>query len=184
MFSLGWIADYPDPQNFLDIKFHSDSRNNETGYSNPEVDELLDQARARADEQHAHRALPAGRADHRRRRAVDRRCTTARRSFLVKPYVKGYFSSAVRHPQPPLRDHRPLAGGTAHAGSGSIHHSAPACGARDPARRLVRHVRPRPLRAQRLRSRSRPALAPTPRRSSASARNAASTTRSTSSTCR
>ena len=35
MFSLGWIADYPDPQNFLEIKFHSDSSNNETGYSNP-----------------------------------------------------------------------------------------------------------------------------------------------------
>ncbi|MCH8201418.1 MAG: peptide ABC transporter substrate-binding protein, partial [Chloroflexi bacterium] len=25
MFSLGWIADYPDPQNFLDIKLHSES---------------------------------------------------------------------------------------------------------------------------------------------------------------
>jgi oligopeptide transport system substrate-binding protein len=50
MFSLGWIADYPDPQNFLDIKFHSGSANNETEYSNSEVDALLDQARAELDE--------------------------------------------------------------------------------------------------------------------------------------
>ena len=50
MFSLGWVADYPDPQNFLDIKFHSDSANNETGYSNPEVDALLEQARTETDE--------------------------------------------------------------------------------------------------------------------------------------
>ena len=50
MFSLGWIADYPDPQNFLDIKFHSESANNETGYSNPDVDALLEQARGEADQ--------------------------------------------------------------------------------------------------------------------------------------
>jgi ABC-type transport system substrate-binding protein len=51
MFTLGWIADYPDPQNFLDIKFHTDSRNNETGYSNSEVDDLLEQARVEKDEE-------------------------------------------------------------------------------------------------------------------------------------
>jgi oligopeptide transport system substrate-binding protein len=44
MFSLGWIADYPDPQNFLEIKLHSNSANNETKYSNPDVDALLDEA--------------------------------------------------------------------------------------------------------------------------------------------
>ncbi len=44
-FSLGWIADYVDPQNFLDIKFHSQSANNETLYSNSEVDALLEEAR-------------------------------------------------------------------------------------------------------------------------------------------
>ncbi len=45
MFQIGWIADYPDPENFLDILFHSESGNNHTGYSNPEVDRLLEQAR-------------------------------------------------------------------------------------------------------------------------------------------
>ena len=50
MFSLGWIADYPDPQNFLEIKLHSQSADNETKYSNPEVDDLLDQAKTETDE--------------------------------------------------------------------------------------------------------------------------------------
>ena len=50
MFDIGWIADYPDPENFLDILFHSDSSNNHTHYSNPEVDALLMKARVETDE--------------------------------------------------------------------------------------------------------------------------------------
>jgi len=51
MFGLtaGWIADYPDPQDFLDILFHSESRNNDMAYSNPEVDRLLEEARGEQD---------------------------------------------------------------------------------------------------------------------------------------
>ena len=49
MFDIGWIADYPDPENFLDILFHSESTNNHTHYSNPEVDKLLMQARVETD---------------------------------------------------------------------------------------------------------------------------------------
>ena len=45
-----WVADYPDPENFLDGLFHTDSSNNQTGYSNPEVDRLLEQARVETDE--------------------------------------------------------------------------------------------------------------------------------------
>ena len=50
MFDIGWIADYPDPENFLDILFYSDSSNNHTNYSNPKVDSLLEQARVETDE--------------------------------------------------------------------------------------------------------------------------------------
>lgn len=50
MFDIGWIADYPDPENFLDILFYSDSSNNHTNYNNPEVDSLLEQARVESDE--------------------------------------------------------------------------------------------------------------------------------------
>ena len=50
MFSIGWVADYPDPENFLDLLFHSESANNHTAYSNPEVDRLLEEARVEPDE--------------------------------------------------------------------------------------------------------------------------------------
>jgi oligopeptide transport system substrate-binding protein len=50
MFDLGWVADYPDPQNFLEVLFYSDSGQNHTGYSNREVDALLDEARSEKDE--------------------------------------------------------------------------------------------------------------------------------------
>ena len=49
MYEFGWIADYPDPQNFLDILFHSNSENNHINYSNPLVDALLEQARVEPD---------------------------------------------------------------------------------------------------------------------------------------
>jgi oligopeptide transport system substrate-binding protein len=49
MYSLGWIADYPDPENFLDVLFHGEKSENHMGYSNPEVDELLEEARTEQD---------------------------------------------------------------------------------------------------------------------------------------
>ena len=48
---LAWVADYPDPENFLDVLFHSKSSNNHTYYSNKEVDALLEEARVELDEQ-------------------------------------------------------------------------------------------------------------------------------------
>ena len=50
MFQIGWVADYPDPENFLDLLFHGDSKNNHTGFNNPEVNELLEKARVEQDE--------------------------------------------------------------------------------------------------------------------------------------
>ena len=44
MFDFGWIADYPHPQDFLDILFHSGTEHNYGGYSNAEVDALLGKA--------------------------------------------------------------------------------------------------------------------------------------------
>ena len=44
MFELGWVADYPDPHNFLDILFYTGSENNIFEYSNPSLDASLDQA--------------------------------------------------------------------------------------------------------------------------------------------
>jgi oligopeptide transport system substrate-binding protein len=45
IFSSGWCADYPDPQNFLDILYHSQSGQNLSEYSDTAVDHLLEQAR-------------------------------------------------------------------------------------------------------------------------------------------
>lgn len=47
--SSGWIADYPDPQDFLDVLFYSQSLDNDTEYANPEVDRLLEEARVEGD---------------------------------------------------------------------------------------------------------------------------------------
>ena len=45
IYQSGWCADYPDPQNFLDILYHSSSPQNIGRYVNSEVDALLEQAR-------------------------------------------------------------------------------------------------------------------------------------------
>ncbi|MBI1885062.1 MAG: peptide ABC transporter substrate-binding protein [Chloroflexi bacterium] len=90
MFDLGWIADYVDPQDFADIKFHSDSLNNETRYSNPEVDDLLERARVEQDPQKRLRLY---------RRAEEIIVQDApwimlfhsKVNALLKPYVKGFI---------------------------------------------------------------------------------------------
>ena len=48
-FKGGWIMDYPDPEDVLDLKFHSKATLNDIGYSNPDVDKLLIQARTEQD---------------------------------------------------------------------------------------------------------------------------------------
>ncbi len=49
--SYGWCADYPDPENFLDVMYHSESIFNVGGYINPEIDTLLEEARSVSDTQ-------------------------------------------------------------------------------------------------------------------------------------
>ena len=49
IFSSGWCADYPDPQNFLDVLYHSGSRQNLSGFADPDIDRLLEQARVERD---------------------------------------------------------------------------------------------------------------------------------------
>jgi ABC-type transport system substrate-binding protein len=89
MFSLGWVADYPDPENFLDVKLHSESPNNETGYSNPDVDALLEEARTETDQ--ARRLELYQQAEQ---LIVDDAPWVTlyhgQASYLVKPYVEGF----------------------------------------------------------------------------------------------
>jgi oligopeptide transport system substrate-binding protein len=44
MFDFGWIADYPHPQDFLELLFRSGADYNYGGYSNYEVDTLIEKA--------------------------------------------------------------------------------------------------------------------------------------------
>ncbi len=90
MFDLGWIADYVDPQNFLDIKFYSKSANNETGYSSSKVDALLEEARTEQDEakriqlyQQAEEIIVED--------APWIPLYHGKSNALIKPYVKDYF---------------------------------------------------------------------------------------------
>ena len=51
IFALGWIMDYPDEEDILNIHFDSESPNNNTFYSNQEVDGLLREALLETDQQ-------------------------------------------------------------------------------------------------------------------------------------
>ena len=44
MFALGWIADYPDPQNFLQTLFYTGTEYNAGRFSSKELDDLIDRA--------------------------------------------------------------------------------------------------------------------------------------------
>ncbi|MCJ7515980.1 MAG: ABC transporter substrate-binding protein, partial [Dehalococcoidia bacterium] len=89
MYVSGWIADYPDPQNFLDILFHTGAEYNTGNYSNSQVDNLLDQAGTEQNEtarfsmyQQAEQTI------------VDEAACLplwfGKTYLLVKPYVKNY----------------------------------------------------------------------------------------------
>ena len=97
MFVMGWIADYPDPHNFLDILFYTGSENNIFEYSDPGLDTLLDQA---AIEQNG--ALRLAMYQQAEQLVVDDApCLPlfhGANYILVEPYVKGYELSPLGIP--------------------------------------------------------------------------------------
>jgi oligopeptide transport system substrate-binding protein len=94
VFETGWVADYPDPENFLDILFHSQSAENHTAYSNPEVDRLLESARTESD-------FDTRLAIYQEAEEIivdDAPCLPLYFSqdyLLVKPYVEGFFTAPM-----------------------------------------------------------------------------------------
>ncbi len=94
MFFIGWVADYPHPQDFLDVLFHTGADNNHGGYSNPAIDTLLEQAgvepdyaRSRALYQQAEQML-----------VDDAACLPlvfGQSYILTKPYIKDYKLSPL-----------------------------------------------------------------------------------------
>jgi oligopeptide transport system substrate-binding protein len=98
VFFYGWSADYPDPQNFLDVLFRSGSVNNVGGYDDVAYVALLDQAAVEPD---------AGvRAALYRQAEVkliseDAACLPlwfGKSYFLIKPHVNGYTISPLGFP--------------------------------------------------------------------------------------
>ncbi len=95
-YSSGWIADYPDPQNFIDILFCSQSHENHNAYKNPEVDRLLEQARVEQGRDQRLRLYQQA-EDLIVQDAVWVPLWHGRDYMLTKPYVKGaVFSASVR----------------------------------------------------------------------------------------
>jgi oligopeptide transport system substrate-binding protein len=45
IYVTGWLPGYADPEYYLRLLFHSDSRTNEGGFSHPPFDELIERAR-------------------------------------------------------------------------------------------------------------------------------------------
>lgn len=89
MYSIGWIMDYPDPEDILDLLFHSTSRQNNTNYSNPDFDALVEEARGLSDfEQRA--ALYRDAEKILMEDAPWIPLFFGRDHFVVKPYVQGY----------------------------------------------------------------------------------------------
>ena len=89
MFYIGWVADYPHPQDFLDILFHSGADNNYGEYNNPDVDALLEMAGI---EQESRLSLALYQQAE-QRLVEDAACLPlwfGRNYVLIKPYIKGY----------------------------------------------------------------------------------------------
>jgi ABC-type transport system substrate-binding protein len=98
LFTSGWCADYPDPENFLDILYHTGSQQNLTNYSDPAVDALLEQARVESDVStrlalygDIERQIVAG--------APAVFLVHSLSAMLVKPYVENYVLTPIGVPQ-------------------------------------------------------------------------------------
>lgn len=94
MFLLGWCADYPDPQNWLSVYWKTGAFGERIGYSNPELDALLEQADVEPDAEtraqlyaDAQRMLTDG--------APVAFMWNNENTWLVKPWVTGVTTTSM-----------------------------------------------------------------------------------------
>jgi oligopeptide transport system substrate-binding protein len=94
MYYMGWIADYPHPQDFLDVLFHTGMQYNYGGYSNSAIDNILEQA---AIEQDNAKSLTL--YQQAEQMLIDDAAMIplwfGQTIILVKPYVEGYQPNAL-----------------------------------------------------------------------------------------
>ncbi|MEZ4860484.1 MAG: peptide ABC transporter substrate-binding protein [Caldilineaceae bacterium] len=94
MFLLGWCADYPDPQNWLSVYWKTGAFGERIGYSNPDLDALLEKADVEGD--------PATRAQlyaDAQRMLTDSAPVAFmwnnENTWLVKPWVTGVTTTSM-----------------------------------------------------------------------------------------
>jgi oligopeptide transport system substrate-binding protein len=95
-FRLGWIADYPTMDNFLYPLFYSTSADNYTQYNNPEVDQMLLEARKTKDE-----AERFAKYQEVERKLIDDSAFILiyfyKTRRIVQPYVKNFVLDAMEN---------------------------------------------------------------------------------------
>src|SRR5262245_43273672 len=91
VYVTGWLPGYADPEYYLRLLFHSDSRTNEGGFSHPPFDDLIERARQERSDRERLRLFHE--AD---RMAVTERIAViplvyGRSMAFVKPWVRGWW---------------------------------------------------------------------------------------------
>ncbi|HSM59101.1 MAG TPA: peptide ABC transporter substrate-binding protein [Candidatus Sulfomarinibacteraceae bacterium] len=97
-YNSGWCADYPDPENFLDVLFHSNSPQNLGRFSDPAIDAMLQEARVEADVSQRlarYREIETAVIEAAPSVFVSHDLSAA----LVKPYIQGYELTPIGIPQ-------------------------------------------------------------------------------------
>jgi ABC-type oligopeptide transport system substrate-binding subunit/class 3 adenylate cyclase len=91
IYVTGWLPGYADPEYYLRLLFHSDSRTNEGGFSHPPFDELIERARQeRSDRERLELFHEADRMAVTERIAVIP-LVYGRSMAFVKPWVHGWW---------------------------------------------------------------------------------------------
>lgn len=94
MFILGWCADYPDPQNWLSVYWKTGAFAERIGFSNPEMDEIMNQADAELDSE-KRADLYAQAQDMLVDGAYVAFMWNNVNSYLVQPWVQGLVTTSM-----------------------------------------------------------------------------------------
>jgi len=94
MFRLGWGADFPDPDNFMNL-FLSSSGNNRLHWENPEYDALVARGAAIRNPEQRQKIYDSAQRLLTEKDAVMIPLFVSAMNLLVKPYVKGFEMNAM-----------------------------------------------------------------------------------------
>ena len=94
VFRLGWGADFPDPDNFMNL-FISSSGNNRLRWSNPRYDELVALGATLIDPKERQRVYDEAQRILTETDAAMIPLFVATQNLLIKPYVKGFEMNSM-----------------------------------------------------------------------------------------